>query len=158
MSLLTAGQLRGQSLEHYVIGSAGFAIQNAGLQLSFTVGEPLVGVHQTTGLQLHQGFQQAVLATITGVAVSGDVRVIAAYPNPLDASLFLEATTPDAHELSWEIFDLNGRYVFDTRPFKGNGSTRQEIDVGHLAPGIYFLVFRTREGHPVKTIKLQKIP
>lgn len=158
MSLLSAGQLRGQRLERYVIGSAGFALQNTGLQLSFTVGEPVVGGHQTPGLQLHQGFQQAVIATITGMDAPGDVGVITAYPNPLDVSLFLEATTPDAHELSWEIFDLNGRHVFGTRRFESDEGSRQQIDVGNLAAGIYFLVFRTREGRAVKTIKLQKYP
>ena len=158
MSLVIAGPLCGQRLERHVIGTAGFATQNTGLQLSFTVGEPIAGGHQTQGLQLRHGFQQAILSTITGVDAPGDDWMITAYPNPLDAALYLQATAPDAHTLSWEIFDLKGRYVFATRPFEGDASSRQQIDIGHLAAGIYFLVFKTREGRAVKTIKLLKYP
>src|SRR5690606_23848557 len=153
MSLVIAGPLCGQRLERHVIGSAGFATQNTSLQLSFTVGEPIAGGHQTPGLQLRHGFQQAILSTITGVDAPGDDWMITAYPNPLDAALYLEATAADAHTLSTEIFVLNGRSISATRPFEYDERSRQHIDVGHLAGVIYFVVFTTKEGRAVKTIK-----
>jgi hypothetical protein len=156
LGLLAVNQLCAQSLERYVIGSTGLSTQNAGLQLSFTVGEAVAGSHQTQNLQLHQGFQQAGLVMITGIEEPGYVPGVIAYPNPVGAILFLEVTTTDAYDLSWEIYDLTGKQTFAAGRLGGTGSIRQQIDVSHLAQGIYFFVITTKAGYPVKTFKIQK--
>lgn len=154
--LLATGQLTGQSLQRFVVGSTGVATQNAELAISFTVGETIVSGYVNESLHLQSGFQQAAMAPITSAEERGDVPGIAAYPNPVRAELFLETRT-DAHGTWWEMFDIVGRLVYSGRHSSETGSARQRIDVGHLLPGMYFLVIRTGPGRLVKTFKMEKI-
>ncbi len=151
--------LSAQSLERFVIGSAGFSGQQEDIQLSFTVGEAVVSSFQSEEIQLKQGFQQINVEEVpTGIEWPDYIHDLIAYPNPVGATLYVDVNTSQLFEFSVEVYDLSGQQLCQPTNFTGiPGNTQHQIDLVGLVPGIYVLVITTTEGFPVKTFKIQKM-
>jgi type IX secretion system substrate protein len=68
-------------------------------------------------------------------------EIIRYFPNPVAENLTLY--TEDTISYDLDVFDTNGRYVYETQQFKGGYG---EIDVSSLPQGVYYLRFRFRNG------------
>jgi hypothetical protein len=156
---LLAFNLPAQSLERFVIGSAGISSQNENIQLSFTVGEPVVSSFHTDEVQLNQGFQQIHVEDIpTGIELPAYIQAIIAYPNPVGTTLYMDVNTSKVFEFSVEVYNLSGQQQGFTADFLSTiGNSQHQIDLIGLVPGIYLLMIKTKEGYPVKTLKIQKM-
>ena len=160
MSLcLTAYHLCAQSLERFVIGSAGLSNQNENIQLSFTVGETVVSTFHTDDFLLTQGFQQTSIEEIpTGIELPAYIHDIIAFPNPLGTTLYLEIKAAKVAEFSLEVYDLNGkRQTLPALLLGSTGHAQYQMDVADWVPGMYLLMIKTIEGVPVKVFKIQKM-
>ena len=108
--------------------------------------QPLVysGKHSTAGLQKGKVYYRLKQVDLNGVSryssiVSAliDQSAVSVFPNPVKDYLFLQAAS--ATDYNFTITDINGRSI-------KNGSTGiNKINVGYLAPGIYFLQLKTNE-------------
>ena len=156
---LTAFHLSAQSLERFVIGSAGFSNQNKNLQLSFTVGETVVNSFNTDALQLSQGFQQPNIEEVTtAIELPAFVHEIVAYPNPVENIINLDIYTTKSFEFSLEMFDLTGKkQMLPPIGGKTSGQTKYQIDITRFGTGLYHLLIKTKEGVPVKVFKIRKM-
>lgn len=155
---LTAFHLPAQSLERFVVGSVGLSTQNNDIQLSFTVGEAVVSSFHTDEVQLNQGFQQTQVKEVpTGIKMPNYIQTLKAYPNPVGTTLHLEVNASKLFEFSTELYDLSGRRYPLELPSRVAGSAQHPIDLMGLAPGIYVLMIKTKEGVPVKVFKIQKM-
>lgn len=63
------------------------------------------------------------------------------YPNPVTDQLHIETTKIDIQQV--EIFDLNGKRILKL-------DHKQNINVSHLAKGLYFLKIKTENGSSVE--------
>jgi len=155
---LSASTLFAQSLERFVIGSAGLSPQNEDLQLSFTAGEAIVSGLNADDIQLSQGFQQANIEDITtGFELPHSIEDIIAYPNPTGSVLYIDIHTQKEFEFSYLISDLTGRQLaLPPQPGGNTGVSQHQIDLTGLTPGIYLMMIKTKDGVPVKVFKIQK--
>jgi hypothetical protein len=83
---------------------------------------------------------------ITGVTdnpVAAELQDLSLYPNP--ASQLLKITVPGilGHEYSWHMIDQRGVTVLNGQLKNDFSDGPQEIDISHLANGIYFMSIQT---------------
>lgn len=99
------------------------------------VKEPVAQVNLDVGGNVTSvQYRQEEIIDAVSESEEGSLRV---YPNPTSGDLNLESDYP----LSFTLYDLPGRPVWT-----GNGS---QTHIGHLAPGIYWLVVRNEKGEVV---------
>ncbi len=147
-----------QQLEREVVASGGNYSSNANMSLSYTVGEPVIETKSTSSLVLTQGFQQSRTDTVVGIAEQGVDMRIKAYPNPTPDVVVLELNTEEQRNLRLDVYDVQGKkQAIPEQELSVNGRMKKELDFGDLAAGNYFIRLRSKEGKPVKSIKVQKI-
>jgi len=118
-----------------LVGTAGGVQQGDNVQLSYSVGEPVIET-LNGAVVLTQGFQQ-VEAITTDIPEGVNDLEFTLYPNPCVDQLFLSVEEPGSFEL--EIFDMQGRIVL----YQQTGfSTLNVLDVNPLTSGSYVLRIR----------------
>jgi len=87
-------------------------------------------------------------AITTGIdAPVSDAAALNAYPNPTSDVVNIVVTDDMAANASVAVLDAMGRVAHQERLVVFSGSTAQ-VDMGHLAPGIYTLVIMGGNGRP----------
>ena len=71
--------------------------------------------------------------------------LVTVYPNPAANNLFISTDTGLPKNTSVQIFDLNGKKVFEKKPF-----TAPSINIAHLPNGFYTLRYETVDGFAAK--------
>jgi hypothetical protein len=163
--ILSGSHLNGQSLDRFVTGSAGTTVSNEMIQLSFTVGEPVVGNVNQDQIQLFQGFQQEAISEINTSANTGAerpelTRTITVYPNPVNTLLYLEMNMVDSEDPLVELYTLAGNRVnVEIIRKSGNdaGNYSGQIEFSGLPKGVYLLKLISTGGDHLKVIKILKI-
>ena len=142
---LMANAGNAQSISKQVIGSAGMSVP----QLSWTTGEAVVGLMQSSGSQLGSGYYDAKsVATLEIEDYSLDVQ-LKVYPNPTAQLLYV--SHPEQTTFSIGITDLNGRQVYS-----GNINTTSPLDLGQYPQGMYVVTIANTETHKKNTYKIIK--
>ena len=142
---LIANAVTAQSISKQVIGSAGMSAP----QLSWTTGEAVVGLMQSSGSQLGNGYYDARNLVALGVEdYSLDVQ-LKVYPNPTAQLLYV--SHPEQTTFSIGITDLNGRQVYS-----GNINTTSPLDIGQYPQGMYVVTIANTETHKKHTYKIIK--
>ncbi|MFN0201951.1 MAG: GEVED domain-containing protein [Bacteroidia bacterium] len=79
--------------------------------------------------------------TVTNVGVEDEMwnAAISIYPNPNTGLFAVNGTEIDAEDLSVEVYNLQGQVVASKQIGKVNGSFSQDMDLQHLAKGIYLV-------------------
>ena len=125
-----------QSISKQVIGTAGKTQTNSNLKVSWTTGEPVVGLMTAGGNQLGNGYYPAMdiqALSIDDATINLQIKV---YPNPTDGKFTFEIGDIYTGEVGEaKIINVLGETIYQTqvRNFKS------EIDLSNVQSGMYFL-------------------
>ena len=132
-SLVTAASF-GQSIHRVVFNSIGANIGGTGqTKMILSVGEPIVGIEQGSGIVLGQGFLggdiKKTKTTPTGVEnITADDAVV--YPNPFTSTVKIKS---DIDNIEVSVYNTLGQEVY-------NGTYQNEgINLASLSPGLYMV-------------------
>lgn len=143
---LFAYGLRGQSLDRWVVGSAGAVEQQTAYALEWTVGEVAVSYHHSSLSELAEGFHQTAVSVLSFSSDSEQplFRQVKVFPNPTAASVFIRAGLDADRQVRVLLFDGNGKLL--PASFSTTGPVDREVDLGPYPPGVYRLIMRDLQG------------
>ena len=138
-----------QSISKQVIGTAGKTQSNSNLKVSWTAGEPVVGLMTAGGNQLGNGYYPAL--DLQALSVEDNVLDVQlrVYPNPTSQSLYV--THPDMSSFGITIVDLNGKQLYS-----GIINKEQPLDVSNYTQGMYLVTVENKETNKKNTYKIIK--
>ena len=148
-----------QSVERQVIASTGTAtISATGMQVSQTVGQPMVKSYPNASIIVSEGFQQGNSNSVGAVDFNPETVSIKVFPNPVTDQLSLEIETSDPLQLQLSFLDVLGKEIQLPNPqLRVIGATTETIDCSQLAAGTYFLRLQDVKSSAVKSIRIEKI-
>ncbi len=94
--------------------------------------------------------ETVVLDFVNGLSDVDDGMEVVVYPNPTNGMLFIES---DLMLKSMSVVDVLGRSVREVELMQGGDVL--EVNVGGLAPGVYFLRFGTDDGEVVRRVVVE---
>lgn len=148
MLLLLSGKNQAQE----VISSAGANYNSENLQLSWTIGEPMVETFLTGGIILTQGFHQSklVITAIDPIPLAGFELEL--YPNPTLGEINIKVNNNNISKLRLFLYSSKGEQIL-RQEFAGQ---TERINMQLLAPGYYMLKITSDTDIPVQTFKIVK--
>ena len=147
--LLASTTCFSQTISKQVIGTAGKTQTNSNLKVSWTTGEPVVGLMTAGGNQLGNGYYPAMdiqALSIDDVTLNVEIKV---YPNPTSQSLYV--FHPDLTSFQIQIVDMNGKQVYS-----GNIQKEVPLDVSSYTKGMYLVTIEDTTNHRKNTYKIIK--
>ena len=138
-----------QTISKQVIGAAGKTQSNANLKVSYTVGEPVVGLMTAGGNQLGNGYYPAM--DLQALSVEDNVLDVQlrVYPNPTSQSLYV--FHPELNSFRITIVDLNGKLLY-----KGSINKDEPLDVSNYTQGMYLVTIENTATKKKNTYKIIK--
>lgn len=133
-----------------VIAGSGNHFENETVQMSWTLGEPVIETLFNQNIQLTQGFHQTLLF-VTAIEDFGFDMSISAYPNPTSDFLNLVIKNDEVQDLYYVIYSMQGKKLSKNQV----ESEMSEISMGSYSPGTYLLVISNGE-QKLKTFKIIK--
>ncbi|MHC0444928.1 T9SS type A sorting domain-containing protein [Flavobacterium sp. 3-218] len=125
----------------------------AGGTASYSVGQVSDLSLKGSGGSAHEGVQQAYEIATLGADEFKEINlVITAYPNPTIDVLNLIVSDNQYDDLSFTLFDINGKIVANTSKVI---SSETKVSMQGLAKGVYFLAVN-RSSKAIKTFKIIK--
>ena len=145
--------MRAQSLERQVAAAGGNTATASGIQIDYTIGEPVITPISGAGLLLTQGFQQPFSYTLPPGAV---FPFLAIYPNPTQGNTILHFALPAEGSLLVVVHNAIGQRVLNEIVHYGSGETQYILKTAQFVPGVYFVTVRL-EGFGIVSKKLIKV-
>ena len=147
--LLISSIGQAQSVSKQVIGAAGKTLSSGNSKLSWTVGEPVVGLMTAGGNQLGNGYYPAL--DLQALSVEDNVLDIQLriYPNPTSQSLYV--THPEMNSFGITIVDLNGKQLYS-----GSINKDEPLDVSNYTQGMYVVTIENTATNKKNTYKIIK--
>ncbi len=138
-----------QSISKQVIGTSGKTLTNSNLKLSYTVGEPVVGLMTAGGNQLGNGYYPAM--DLQALSVEDNVLDVQlrVYPNPTSQSLYV--SHPELNSFGITIVDLNGKQLY-----QGTIIKEEPLDVSNYTQGMYLVTIENTTTNKKNTYKIIK--
>jgi hypothetical protein len=138
-----------QSISKQVIGNSGKTLTNSNLKLSYTVGEPVVGLMTAGGNQLGNGYYPAM--DLQALSVEDNVLDVQlrVYPNPTSQSLYV--SHPEMSSFGITIVDLNGKQLY-----QGTINKEEPLDVSGYTQGMYMVTVENVATNKKNTYKIIK--
>ena len=150
IATLFLGAFQAQAQES-VATSGGNASGTNG-NVSYTVGQVVYTTYTGTTGSVAQGVQQPFeIQTVLGTENFNINLQLAVYPNPTTNWLQLEVRNTDFANLSYQLFDLNGKMILNEKITAETSSVQME----HL-PAAIFLLKVVNNNKEVKTFKIIK--
>jgi hypothetical protein len=135
-----------------VISSAGASATGTGVQLSWTIGEPVIETFTGTSAILTQGFHQSRL-TVTAIDPTLFPELdLSVYPNPVSTSLRLVISGDKLQNLTYRLYNIEGKAIID----KDIENSPELIKMELFSSGTYILKVFRDENIPLKTFKVIK--
>lgn len=144
--------MHGACLSQQVISTTGTHAAGANVQLSWTIGEPVIETFTGTSVILTQGFHQSRLTVTTVDPVVYPGVTLLVYPNPVSSFLKLEIKGEGLKDLSFCLYDINGRLLQN----KQVENQPEMIGMENYAPGAYFLKVFRENSLPLQSFKIVK--
>ena len=140
-----------QSIDRQILASAGNTFETSSNKLTFTIGEPIIGVISNT-VTISQGF----LATASsGVTLSEEdvtlKEAIKLYPNPVTENLSINLKNTSGTVIL-NIYSISGKLVLKASL---NGS-KNLLNLSHLSNGTYLVNLEFTDYKNTKTFKIIK--
>ena len=147
--LLASTMCFSQSISKQVIGTAGKTQTNSNFKVSWTTGEPVVGLMTAGGNQLGNGYYPAMdiqALSIDDATLNVEIML---YPNPTSQSLYV--SHPELNSFGIQIVDLNGKQVYF-------GTIEKEVplDVSSYTQGMYLVTIDDTTNYKKNTYKIIK--
>jgi hypothetical protein len=147
--LLISSIGQAQSISKQVIGAAGKTQTAGNSKLSWTLGEPVVGLMTAGGKQLSNGYYPALnLQALSVEDIDMDVQ-IKLYPNPTSQALYV--SHPELNSFGITIVDLNGKQVY-----AGTINKEEPLDVSNYTQGLYLVTIENKAANKKNTYKIIK--
>ena len=138
-----------QTVSKQVIGTAGKTQSNSNLKVSWTTGEPVVGLMTAGGNQLGNGYYPALnLQALSVEDNTMDVQ-LRVYPNPTSKSLYV--SHPELNSFGITIVDLNGKQLY-----QGTINKEEPLDVSNYTLGMYMVTVENSATNKKNTYKIIK--
>ncbi|MBI3512137.1 MAG: T9SS type A sorting domain-containing protein [Bacteroidetes bacterium] len=144
-----------QSVDPFVIASAGDFYSNASGMIQWTDGEVMTETFSTANNFVTQGFQQPEDFT-TAIAVQNETGVTL-FPNPASDHVTIEFGSDANGEYSVEVFNSLGEQMTAQHCIVANGISRFDIGMNNFANGIYFVKIKKAGTNSVSTFKVSKV-
>jgi hypothetical protein len=131
------------------LGAAGVSTSSNTIQISWTIGDVIIGAVESGQKHIVLGFQQPSFEIVTNVAAA-DENNISVYPNPFDKSIIV--SDPAAIQLKYiQVFDISGNLVFS----KHTRSPEAEIEIETTSwnSGVYLMKVNETPSVFIKLIK-----
>ncbi len=126
-------QASSQSISREVVAASGDFYTTQDGSLSWTLGEIMTETDTVASHILTQGFQQSRLIPLfIAEPAFGNIKI---YPNPAQSKLIISLEQP-AENAYLTVLTPEGRKVFSCKMMH---SRYEEIDIGHLASGLYLI-------------------
>ena len=138
-----------QSISKQVIGTAGKTQTNSNLKVSWTIGEPVVGLMTSGGNQLGNGYYPGLNLQALNVEDNAIELQIKVYPNP--TSKFLYVLHSELNSFGIQIIDLNGKQLYS-----GTICKDQPMDISNFSVGLYLITIENKESNKKNTYKIIK--
>ncbi|MEN9335168.1 MAG: hypothetical protein RLZZ500_155 [Bacteroidota bacterium] len=138
-----------QTISKQVIGAAGKTDSASNLKMSWTTGEPVVGLMVAGDNQLGNGFYPAMdiqALSVEDITMSLQIKL---YPNPTNQ--FLYVSHPDIEVFGIQIVDLNGKQIHI-----GTISKDHPQDFSNYSQGIYLVTIENKVNNQKNTYKIIK--
>ena len=147
--LLISSIGQAQSISKQVIGAAGKTQSMGNSKLSWTVGEPVVGLMTAGGNQLGNGYYPAL--NLQALSVEDNILDVQlrVYPNPTSQSLYV--SHPEQNSFGITIVDLNGKLLY-----KGSINKDEPLDVSNYTQGMYLVTIENKASNKKNTYKIIK--
>ena len=138
-----------QTISKQVIGTAGKTQSNSNLKVSWTAGEPVVGLMTAGGNQLGNGYYPAL--DLQALSIEDNVLDVQlkVYPNPTSQSLYV--SHPDMRSFGITIVDLNGKQLYS-----GTINKDEPLDVSNYTQGMYMVTIENTSTNKENTYKIIK--
>lgn len=149
LMLIINNLAQSQTISKQVIGASGKTLSNSNLKVSYTVGEPVVGLMTAGGNQLGNGYYPAMdlqALSIDDVSLNVEIKV---YPNPTSQSLYV--SHPEYNLFSILIADINGKQIY-----AGTIEKEVPLDVSSYTQGMYLITIENKESNKKNTYKIIK--
>jgi hypothetical protein len=145
---------KAQSISPQVIASAGTHSTGSNIQLSWTLGEPVITTVSNGNNIITQGFHQTLL-TVTAVDENNisDIN-ITVFPNPTSEILNISLAN-NQKDLQLELFDINGK-LLQTQQINAT-QNMANINMSEYARANYLLRLYAADGSINNTYKIGKI-
>lgn len=138
-----------QSISKQVIGTSGKTLTNSNLKLSYTVGEPVVGLMTAGGNQLGNGYYPALDMQTLSIEQPELELSFMLYPNPTSQSLYV--SHPELNSFGITIVDLNGKQLYS-----GTINKEEPLDVSNYTHGMYLVTIENITTQKKNTYKMIK--
>jgi hypothetical protein len=138
-----------QSISKQVIVAAGKTQSNANLMVSYTLGEPVVGLMTAGGNQLGNGYYPALNLQALSVEDNALDAQLSLYPNPTSQVLYV--SHPELCFFGIRISDLNGKQLY-----QGTIKKEEPLDVSNYTQGMYLLTIENTTTQKKNTYKIIK--
>lgn len=105
--------------------------------------------------QLVDSQSKEVVIMTTSIEEEQNDLEVTITPNPSDGKFYVEINNLLTKELQVELFDLNGKRIFEVFEDNFIGNYVESFDQTHLPKGIYFLKFSTANSVQVNRVVIQ---
>lgn len=141
------------SLAQEAVVPAGEDATGSGGSAAYTVGQILYTSSSSASAGMILGVQQPYeISIINGLDRFEEIALtLSTYPNPVTDLLILKAESPIWRDLNFQMYNSEGKIYLSEELV----DTETNIDMSHLAPGVYFLRVNM-EKDAVKTFKIIK--
>jgi len=135
-----------------VVASAGNCSNHASVQISWSLGEPVIETWVNTQTVLTQGFHQPKLIVTAIHNLTVQNLALKVFPNPTSDYVILEITKGNFENLQYSLFDLSGKLLLQKKVL----SNCEQLGMQPFSTGAYFFKVTNRVGHPLQTFKIIK--
>ena len=153
-----------QFTDRKIFATAGKDLKNTNLsapvaqqnRLTFTMGEPIIGLGSYSGRRIFNGFIQPdgiFPISPPGPVILPQINPFEVYPNPTDQSVKIVAPAEWVDDIYIQMIDIQGKLV---KQFKMTNQIQQLDFDEMIAPGNYFLNFYYENGVFIQQTKLMK--
>ncbi len=135
------------------VNTSGGTASGSGGTVSYSVGQVFYTYAKGNSLTVTQGVQQTYgISEVTGIKGTKKINIsVSAYPNPTTDYLILSIADFDMSDLSYQLYDVNGK-VLQNKKIKGSQTS---IIMSGLVPAIYFVKI-TKKDELIKTFQIIK--
>ena len=142
-----------QTLDRWVLGSAGEYFQGNGYSLSWTMGEAITETFNNYQFTLTQGFQQADKVTVTAIKEPlADLLDISVYPNPATDVLNVSIKNLEDELIIVQLHSLSGEKIISEK----TNEKHIRLNVAELASSQYLLSLRKMNGSLITSYVINK--
>ncbi|MFO7790403.1 MAG: T9SS type A sorting domain-containing protein [Bacteroidales bacterium] len=128
-----------------LVSSGGDDFSVGSLQVSWSLGEPVIETYDFDGKAITQGLHQPGLHVSSLFPSSEPDTGVEVYPNPVNNLLIVSFNKPVQGKAKCKLFDQHGKPL-SVKSFNKGKEGKVKFSMGSLPPGQYILLVITTEG------------